>query len=276
MKKSSPAKQLPPPPAEVTVPDNEVTVQQLNELLSNSSGFYSLPTQHFNEVFPRIYVGNAFVGQNLMRLQKLGVTHILNAAEGNSFMHVNTNAEFYAGSGITYHGIQANDKPQFNLSTFFEEGADFIEKALAHNNGKGASELSCRELRSTRYITDGSCRSAKPVKELVCSGQCMPAHLLPNSIVRGKWWRSSASDYRCIPAHSRTQRVQLQCPNGNYRTYKIRVVTSCKCKRYSRHHNQSEAKESSSEAKPRRDKKRTRLPGSRNKSNTPTLVSNSY
>lgn len=59
MKKSSPAKQLPPPPAEVTVPDNEVTVQQLNELLSNSSGFYSLPTQHFNEVFPRIYVGNA-------------------------------------------------------------------------------------------------------------------------------------------------------------------------------------------------------------------------
>ena len=81
-----------------------------------------------------------FVGQNLMRLQKLGVTHILNAAEGNSFMHVNTNAEFYAGSGITYHGIQANDKPQFNLSTFFEEGADFIEKARAHNNGKGETD----------------------------------------------------------------------------------------------------------------------------------------
>ncbi|XP_024243300.1 dual specificity protein phosphatase 3-like isoform X2 [Oncorhynchus tshawytscha] len=138
MKKSSPAKQQ-PPPGEVAVPGDEVTLQQLNELLSNSSGFYSLPTQHFNEVFPRIYVGNAFVGQNLMRLQKLGVTHILNAAEGNSFMHVNTNADFYAGSGITYHGIQANDKPQFNLSNFFEEGADFIEKALAHNNGKAVS-----------------------------------------------------------------------------------------------------------------------------------------
>ena len=46
-------------PAEVTVPDTEATVQQLNELLSNGSGFYSLPAQHFNEVFPRIYVGNA-------------------------------------------------------------------------------------------------------------------------------------------------------------------------------------------------------------------------
>lgn len=141
-KHQSPAKQ---PPAEVTVPDNDVTVQQLNELLSNGSGFYSLPTQHFNEVYPRIYVGNAFVAQNVMRLQKLGVTHILNAAEGNSFMHVNTNAEFYAGTGITYHGIKANDTEQFNLSAFFEEGADFIEKAMAHNNSKGKVYVHCRE-----------------------------------------------------------------------------------------------------------------------------------
>lgn len=74
-----------------------------------------------------------------MRLQKLGVTHVLNVAEGTSFMHVNTSAEFYAGTGITYHGIQANDTEQFNLSAFFEEGADFIDKALAHNNGKGES-----------------------------------------------------------------------------------------------------------------------------------------
>lgn len=76
-----------------------------------------------------------------MRLQRLGVTHILNTAEGNSFMHVNTNTEFYAGSGITYHGIKANDTEQFNLSAFFEEGADFIDKALAHANGKGTSQI---------------------------------------------------------------------------------------------------------------------------------------
>ncbi|KAG7492303.1 hypothetical protein MATL_G00013810 [Megalops atlanticus] len=144
----------------------------------------------------------------------------------------------------------------------------------ANTPSYGASELSCRELRSTRYITDGSCRSAKPVKELVCSGQCVPSHLLPNSILRGKWWRSSASDYRCIPAHSRTQRVQLQCPHGNSRTYKIRVVTSCKCKRYTRHHNQSEAKEPSS-PKPRRNKKRSRPAQVRSKSNTPEM-GNSY
>nr|XP_046233753.1 sclerostin [Scatophagus argus]XP_046233754.1 sclerostin [Scatophagus argus]XP_046233755.1 sclerostin [Scatophagus argus]XP_046233756.1 sclerostin [Scatophagus argus] len=135
-----------------------------------------------------------------------------------------------------------------------------------------ASELSCRELRSTRYITDGSCRSAKPVKELVCSGQCMPAHLMPNFIARGKWWRNNASDYRCIPAHSRTRRVQLQCPNGNTRTYKIRVVTSCKCKRFRPHHNQSEAKEV---PKRQRNKKHSRLSQDRSKNNTP-LMGNSY
>ncbi|KAM3859360.1 dual specificity protein phosphatase 3 [Diretmus argenteus] len=147
----SPAKQQqqqqqqPPADAPVVVPGAEVTAQQLNDLLSNGTGFYSLPTQHFNEVFPRIYIGNAFVAQNVMRLQKLGVTHILNVAEGNSFMHVNTNAEFYSGTGITYHGIQANDTKQFNLGVYFEEGADFIDKALAHNNGKGKVYVHCRE-----------------------------------------------------------------------------------------------------------------------------------
>lgn len=85
-----------------------------------------------------MYVGSLprFVAQNVMRLQRLGVTHILNVAEGNSFMHVNTNAEFYAGTGITYHGIQGNDTEQFNISAFFEEAADFIDKALAHAKGQ--------------------------------------------------------------------------------------------------------------------------------------------
>lgn len=136
-----------------------------------------------------------------------------------------------------------------------------------------ASELSCRELRSTRYITDGSCRSAKPVRELVCSGQCLPSHLLPNSITRGKWWRSNASEYRCIPAHSRTKRVQLHCPNGNTRTYKIRVVTSCKCKRFRPHHNQSEAKEV---PKTQRNRKHSRSSQQEKSKNNTPLIDNMY
>ena len=79
------------------------------------------------------------VATDVMRLQRLGVTHVLNAAEGNSLMHVNTNAEFYAGTGIVYHGMPASDTDHFDLSVYFEEGADFIQKALAHKNGKGKS-----------------------------------------------------------------------------------------------------------------------------------------
>lgn len=37
----------------------ELSVQDLNDLLSDSSGCYSLPSQPCNEVTPRIYVGNA-------------------------------------------------------------------------------------------------------------------------------------------------------------------------------------------------------------------------
>ncbi|XP_073539758.1 sclerostin [Phyllobates terribilis] len=130
-----------------------------------------------------------------------------------------------------------------------------------------ASEFSCRELRSTQHITDGPCRSLKPVKELVCSGQCLPSHLLPNAIGRGKWWRQSSLDYRCVPAHSHTQRIQLMCPDNEVRTYKIRVVTSCRCKRYTRFHNQSELKDFGKDiVRPAKNKK-PRLARLRSKTN---------
>ncbi|XP_069490508.1 sclerostin [Ambystoma mexicanum] len=130
-----------------------------------------------------------------------------------------------------------------------------------------APDFSCRELRSTRYITDGPCRSIKPVKELVCSGQCMPSHLLPNSIGRGKWWRQNAMDYRCVPAHSRAHRIQLACPENEGRTYKIRVVTSCRCKRYTRYHNQSELKDFGKDLGRPTKIKKPRLPRVRSKGN---------
>ncbi|XP_054849024.1 sclerostin [Eublepharis macularius] len=127
-------------------------------------------------------------------------------------------------------------------------------------------EFSCRELYSTHYVTNGPCRSIKPIRELVCSGQCLPSHLLPNSIGKGKWWRQNALDYRCIPAHSRPQRIQLTCPDEDTRTIKIRTITSCKCKRYTRYHNRSQLKDFSKEtARPQKNKKPrlSRLRGSK-------------
>ncbi|XP_043920686.1 sclerostin domain-containing protein 1 [Protopterus annectens] len=104
-------------------------------------------------------------------------------------------------------------------------------------------EVGCRELRSTKYISDGQCTSINPVKELVCAGECLPAQLLPNWIGHGTkkqfWGRRNSQEWRCVTDKTRTQRIQLQCQDGTSRTYKITVVTSCKCKRYNRQHNES-------------------------------------
>lgn len=37
----------------------QISVEELNDLLANGSGCYSLPSAHSNEVAPRIHVGNA-------------------------------------------------------------------------------------------------------------------------------------------------------------------------------------------------------------------------
>lgn len=126
-------------------------------------------------------------------------------------------------------------------------------------------QVGCRELRSTKYISDGQCTSISPLKELVCAGECLPLPVLPNWIGGGygtKYWsRRSSQEWRCVNDKTRTQRIQLQCQDGSTRTYKITVVTACKCKRYTRQHNESSHNfESMSPAKPaphHRERKRS-------------------
>ncbi|XP_073464322.1 sclerostin [Aquarana catesbeiana] len=164
-------------------------------------------------------------------------------------------------SKTVVEGTTTNDNYTLNQA---QHGGRYLHQTT---DQKDLSEFSCRELHSTQYITDGPCRSVKPTKELVCSGQCLPSHLLPNSIGRGKWWRQSSSDFRCVPAHSHTQRIQLLCPDNEVRTYKIRVVTSCRCKRYTRFHNQSELKTIGKETVRTSKNKKPHLARVRHKSN---------
>ncbi|KAK1799175.1 hypothetical protein P4O66_007426 [Electrophorus voltai] len=135
--------------------DYEVSVQQLNDLLTDDNGDFCMPSRDFNEVYPGILLGNECVATNVRRLQQLGVSHILNAAEGDSYMHVNTGVAFYAGTGIVYHGIPANDTDDFSLSIYFEECSDFIEGALAHKGGRGRVYVHCQKgySRSAAVVT---------------------------------------------------------------------------------------------------------------------------
>ncbi|XP_043359502.1 dual specificity protein phosphatase 3 isoform X4 [Dermochelys coriacea] len=44
---------------DLAMSDYQISVEELNDLLANGSGCYSLPSAHSNEVAPRIHVGNA-------------------------------------------------------------------------------------------------------------------------------------------------------------------------------------------------------------------------
>lgn len=53
-------------------------------------------------------------------LRDLGITHVLNAAEGK-WNNVLTGANYYSDIDIRYYGIEADDKPTFNISQFIHE-----------------------------------------------------------------------------------------------------------------------------------------------------------
>ncbi|XP_063859950.1 dual specificity protein phosphatase 3-like isoform X1 [Scylla paramamosain] len=69
--------------------------------------------------------------KNKAYLQKMGVTHVLNTAQGNKFATVDTDASFYENVGIKYMGMKLLDFPSANIAQYFESGADFIEEALS-------------------------------------------------------------------------------------------------------------------------------------------------
>ncbi|KAK2866778.1 hypothetical protein Q7C36_002834 [Tachysurus vachellii] len=92
------------------------------------------PSGPFNEVWPNIVISDAHTATDLPLLKALRVTHVVNAAHGPT--HIDTGSAFYSDSHIQYHGVQAPDSRDFNLSVFFYTTADFIHTALAQDSGK--------------------------------------------------------------------------------------------------------------------------------------------
>ncbi|NWW34799.1 DS13B phosphatase, partial [Panurus biarmicus] len=89
---------------------------------------------HVDQVWPNIYLGDAWAARSKTVLQGLNITHILNAADGP--YSVNTGAKYYADLQIEYYGVEAFDDPSFDLSIFFYDAANFIGKALNSSGGK--------------------------------------------------------------------------------------------------------------------------------------------
>lgn len=101
--------------------------------------------------------------------------------------------------------------------------------------------MGCQELSSKRYISDGFCTSVRPITERVCGGLCLPISMPWYAEYVKVWARTKVAEWRCVDDQTRRRTVTLMCQNGETRSYTIRVVTGCKCKQFSRLHNQSPA-----------------------------------
>ncbi len=73
-----------------------------------------------------------------VKLEKMGVTHILNAAASEEDLQgeINTREEYYRDMNITYCGVAAVDVSWFDISKYFFPAAEFIHKALSTPESK--------------------------------------------------------------------------------------------------------------------------------------------
>lgn len=127
------------------------SVAELQEIADGVSGF-TLPTEPANEVYPRVYLGDAPTALSTYRLNQLGITHVVNVAQAPTIAiyppnqagqmntkwqdwgtvggFVRTTEAYYKHVGMKFLGIPAYDTITFNLSRYFYEAADFIDSGL--------------------------------------------------------------------------------------------------------------------------------------------------
>ncbi|KAK6643225.1 hypothetical protein RUM43_004730 [Polyplax serrata] len=132
------------PTTAMALPNDITTVQSLIQILHQRTPHTGLfyrgsPSRdvfdqmHYvdcDEVYPNIYIGDGTTAKHKSYLKKIGITHVLNTAEGKSLSMVNTSQYFYADVGIKYLGFPLLDHPSTNISDYFQEAADFIHSAL--------------------------------------------------------------------------------------------------------------------------------------------------
>lgn len=127
------------------LPGGETTKQQLAETLlkhfksmpdfdldeDNDQYYHAQQNIDCDEVYPGIYIGDVATAKNKKYLQMLGITHILNSAEGNRFGFVNTGVNYYKDTTFKYIGFPLADLFTVDISKYFNAAADFIDEAIS-------------------------------------------------------------------------------------------------------------------------------------------------
>ncbi|XP_030568346.1 dual specificity protein phosphatase 3 isoform X2 [Drosophila novamexicana] len=85
-----------------------------------------------DEVYPGIYIGDAAAAKNKTYLRMMGITHVLNAAEGCRYGQVDTGHSYYRDMpSIRYMGFPMVDAPTQDISRYFYVAAKFIDSAIS-------------------------------------------------------------------------------------------------------------------------------------------------
>ncbi|KAF7493122.1 Dual specificity protein phosphatase 3 [Sarcoptes scabiei] len=116
-----------------------VTPNELLEiLLAHTYGYYVLPSEPYDEVYPNIFLGDSTTALCIHLLKRIGITHVLNTAWGRhrNLGMVNTSEVFYRNAQIEFFGIEALDMAVYPLYQHFQDAANFIEHALSQPSGK--------------------------------------------------------------------------------------------------------------------------------------------
>lgn len=103
----------------------------------------------------------------------------------------------------------------------------------------GILNLGCQGIRIRRYVSNGRCTSRRPIRDLICDGQCLPMDELPWFPEYSKIISRRKREWRCVADEVKTKKVTVVCIDGNKFKYRVRVVRSCKCKRYTHKQNQT-------------------------------------
>jgi atypical dual specificity phosphatase len=82
-------------------------------------------------VYPRIYIGDAASAKNKQYLRVMGITHVLNTAEGTRFGQVDTGHSYYRDMpSLRYMGFPMIDQPTTDISRYFYIASKFIENGI--------------------------------------------------------------------------------------------------------------------------------------------------
>lgn len=124
----------------------------------------------------------------------------------------------------------------------------------------GILNLGCYGIKIRRYVSNGFCTSRKAIRDTICEGRCLPMDELPWFPQLSKVISRKKREWRCVPDYVKRRKVTVFCNDGTKRRYRIPVVRTCKCKRYTKKQNMTNPPGQSKKAsKPRWKTRKTTI-----------------